>query len=179
MVARVLAGETACYAELVRRHFPAAFAAASALTARAEDAEDVCQDGFARAYFRLHDCRNPSQFRAWLMQIVRRRAHNVREYQALRTAVSLDAAPESAGRESPGRDVELAELSDRLRAALATLPVRQYDVVRRHAVDGWTHPQISQSLGISVLMSRKHLSDARRRLRALLIDLAFEEAYDD
>ena len=185
LVARVLAGDAAAYATLVRRHVDAAFAAARALTATEEDAEDACQDAFARAYFRLRECREPARFRGWVLQIVRRRAHNLRAYQALRSCVSLDAVPAAAAGEAsaargavPGRALELEELRAALARALDALAPVKRAVVRHHDVDGWTHAQVASHLGISVPMSRRHLSDARRQLRGTLAALGWEEDDD-
>jgi RNA polymerase sigma-70 factor, ECF subfamily len=178
LVAEVLNGGKTAWTELMHRHFHAAFAAARALTATEEDAEDACQDAMARAYFRLGDCHSPAQFRGWLLQIVRRRSHNLRAYQLLRAATALDDVAEPIARDSPSRDFDRHELGNRLRDALAELlPVRR-QVVIHHDVDGWTHPQIAVALGISALMSRRHLSDARRHLRTLLADYD-PEVFDD
>ena len=183
LVARVLSGDTDAYAALVRRHVSAAFATARVLTTTEEDAEDACQDAFARAYFRLRECREPDHFRGWLLQIVRHRAHNLRAYQALRACVSLDAAPASAKASQTGgsdRGVELDELRDALERAMASLSDIKRRVVAHYEVDGWTHEQVALQLGISVLMSRRHLSDARRQLRRALSAFApFDEVSDD
>jgi RNA polymerase sigma-70 factor (ECF subfamily) len=172
LVRRSLAGDATAYTALVDRYFDAAFAVARRLTTSLEDAEDACQEALARAYFRLERCGEPEKFGPWLMQIVRHHAHNVRRYQALRAAVSLDEAPEPASPIFASREAEESELRARLQISLAALSPAQRAVLRHHEVDGWTHAQISASLGISVLMSRRHLSDARALLRETLGDTA-------
>jgi len=175
LVERTLAGDSAAYAVLMRRHFDSAFAVARRLTASEEDAEDACQEAFTRGYFRLQRCGDPTRFHGWLLQIVRHHAHNVRRYQALRAAASLgEATQAAAAADVTSRSVELRDLRERLRAALATLSDVQRSVVRRHDIDGWTHPQIATELGISVVMSRRHLSDARKVLRSQLGDAAID-----
>ncbi len=52
-------------------------------------------------------------------------------------------------------------------------------VVRHYDIDGWTHEQVAGALGISVSMSRRHLSDARAILRDKLGDFYREETDDD
>lgn len=177
LVARSLSGDASAYATLVRRHFAAAFAVARGLTAVAEDAEDACAEAFARAYFRLAACGQPDRFRGWLLQIVRRQALNVRRYQAMRAAVSLDTVPEPAALTAIRYGAEPDNL--RVRRALDELSPVKRAVVKHHDVDGWTHEQVANALGISVFMSRRHLSDAHALLRKLLGDFMREATDDD
>jgi RNA polymerase sigma factor (sigma-70 family) len=66
------------------------------------------------------------------------------------------------------QNLERADLRARLLAALAQLTPIQREIVLLADVEYWSHDQIASATGISVLMSRRHLSDARRRLRTLL-----------
>ena len=77
------------------------------------------------------------------------------------------------------RDVARNELRERLTAALLALPAIQREVVLLHDYEGWKHAEIAQRLGLSDLMSRRHLSDARKRLRDLLEDLSTMEPDHD
>ena len=167
LVLRARAGDANAYATLMRRHYDAAFAVARRLTATVEDAEDACQEAFARAYFRLDLCGEAQRFAGWLMQIVRHQAHNVRRYQALRATVD-DEVDGAAARDATDRSAEIAELRDQLRAALDRLSPIRRKVLLYHEVEGWGHAQIAHALGISTMMSRRHLSDARATLRPLL-----------
>ena len=179
LVERTLAGNADAYTTLMRRHFDEAFSVARRLTVSDQDAEDACQEALARAYFRLRSCEEPEKFRGWLMQIVRHHAHNVRRYQSLRSTSSLEAATHIESAENSESLAETRELGERLRSALSKLsPVKQ-KVIHHHDVEGWNHFQISRALGISVLMSRRHLSDARKALRSMLgivaVDFLMEE----
>jgi RNA polymerase sigma-70 factor (ECF subfamily) len=51
---------------------------------------------------------------------------------------------------------------------MTRLNAAQREVLLLHDLEGWTHNEIAARLDISVLMSRRHLSDARKRLRAVL-----------
>jgi RNA polymerase sigma-70 factor (ECF subfamily) len=57
---------------------------------------------------------------------------------------------------------------ERLVAVLSKITPAQREVVLLHDLQGWTHPEIAESLGISEVMSRQHLFVARKALRALL-----------
>jgi RNA polymerase sigma-70 factor (ECF subfamily) len=170
LVSRALAGDPTAYETIVRRHFRAVYAVALALTGRPQDAEDVCQDALVKGYQRLADCRTPERVGGWLMEIARNRAHNYREYQRLRQMPRLEEFEHHAGTESPSRDAERAQLRERLLAALGAVSAVQREVVLLHDLEGWKHGEIAQALSISELMSRRHLSDARKTLRRLLAD---------
>lgn len=151
----------------MRRHYRAAFSIALAYTAQQADAEDVCHDAFVRASAKLGDCRTPDRFAFWLCAIVRNHARNVVSRGVVRRAEPL-AHETVAATDDPARDTERRELRERLESALALLSHVQREVVLLHDLDGWTHEAIAEVIGTSAGMSRQHLFQARRRLRAAL-----------
>lgn len=171
LVARALAGDADGFETLVHRHFRAAYAVALALTREPADADDVCQDAIVRAWERLADCRQPDRFGAWLAQIVRNRARNRLAYFRIRRALPLASAENRASRgPTPHVDAEREELRRALLAAMGGLPSVQREVVMLHDLEGMTHGRIAALVGCSEVMSRRHLSDARRVLRLKLAD---------
>ncbi|MGH7507187.1 MAG: RNA polymerase sigma factor, partial [Longimicrobiales bacterium] len=163
LVGRARNGDSAAFGSLVRRHYDAAFAVALARVGSREDAEDACQDAFITALQRLDECRQPERFRAWVLQIVRNRAHNVRRHQSLRSGPPLDRAGllHDPG-QNPARDAERAELRGRLSEAMRTLTPTQREVLLLHDAEGLRHREIASALGISQASSRVHLHKARR-----------------
>jgi len=115
----------------------------------------------------LNECGQPEQFRGWILQIARYQALNIRRYQAPRAAVALDAVPDPPSL-THATDASLMHDNTRVRQAMATLSPLQRAVVVHHEIDGWTHDQIARKTGLGVLMSRRHLSDARASLRKFL-----------
>ena len=168
LVTAALKGDDGAYERLVRRHVGAVYVVALALTGSPQDAEDVCQDALITAYDRLRECRWPERFRAWLAQIVRHRAHNHRRWAALRRGLAIEHALGVAGDQNPHEDAERAELRAQLLRALDTLSATQREVVVLHDLEDLTHGEVAAALHISELMSRRHLSDARRKLRERL-----------
>ncbi len=167
LVEEVRRGSAAAFDTLVRRHYRAAFAVALGTCGNAMDAEDVCQDAFLRALERLEDCRHPERFAAWLLRIVRNRAHNFREYRAIRAGVPLEGMSPTSSSDS-ARDLLRAELRGRLERALALLSTPERQVVLLHDLDGWRHREIANALEISETRSRQYLFHARRKLRDAL-----------
>lgn len=95
LIRAVLDGRTEAYAELVRRHRDAQFRYAVRMLGDRDDADDVLQSAFVRAFRSLASCRDPEHFGAWLRRIVvnecrtlgtakgRREARFVRDEQVL------------------------------------------------------------------------------------------------
>jgi len=167
LVARCLRGDADAFDVLVRRYYRTAFAVALGVLGNRQDAEDVVQDAFVKAIDRLEDCREPAKFVQWMLVIVRNRALSHRTYRKIRETSEL--LPEIAeADDSPFVDAARSELADTLQSALATLSKVQREIVLLHDMDGWTHKDIADSLGITEIRSRQHLFVARKLLRERL-----------
>ena len=167
LVAFALEGDPRGFAGLVRMHQRRAYTVARSIVLSHEDAEDAVQEGFLRAYQAL-DRFDPGQpFGAWLSRIVANAALDLARRKKVRNAEELsDAMP------SPFRDpAEDAELRARLKNALAKLPERSRAVIVLHDVEGFTHAEIGEMLGIPGGTARSDLHHARQRLRGLLENL--------
>jgi len=164
-------GDAQAFGRLVRRHLAVAFSAARSLVDTDEDAEDVCQDAFIKALERIEECREPSKVRAWLLTIVRNRAHNYRKYQRIRNTEALDPGKASS-RRMPDGNLERTRIRERTQEAAEQLTELQRSVLMLHDYEGWKHVEIGERLGISEGGSRFHLHAARKKMRTLLADLA-------
>ncbi|MCZ6857714.1 MAG: RNA polymerase sigma factor [Gemmatimonadetes bacterium] len=174
LVDRARRGDPDAFAALVRRHFKKAYTVALALLSNGMDAEDVCQDAFLKALERLDDCREPDKFASWLLQIVRNRAHNFRDYRRVRAAVSIELTG-VAGPEDASDEAVQADLRTRLGRALGRLSDIQRQVVLLHDLEGLKHREIAERIEISEGMSRQHLFNARKTLREILGPTALKE----
>jgi RNA polymerase sigma-70 factor (ECF subfamily) len=168
LVRRALAGDAPAYASLVRRYRRAALARALAIVLDAFDADDVAQEAFVQAYEQLATLRDPARFGAWLLTIVHRRSLNaLRASTRRRTTALSDSLPDHSA--SAGIDASSdAPSRPALLAALASLSPTQRTVVLLADLEDLPHEKIARAVGCSVTMSRRHLSDGRRRLRELL-----------
>jgi RNA polymerase sigma-70 factor (ECF subfamily) len=163
----------------MRRHWRMAFLVAFTRLGERADAEDVCQEVFVRCWARIDECRHPERVSAWIATMVRNASHNRADYLRVRDAAPISAAETIASGDRTEHRAERAELRVRLTDALRRLSQVQGEVVLLHDLEGWTHPEIARRLDISDDMSRRHLSDARKRLRALLSDLSTLGTDDD
>jgi len=167
LVARAQSGDQDGFAGLVRIHQRRAYLVARAVVMTHEDAEDAVQDAFVRAYRALDRFEPGQSFGAWLNRIVVNAALDLSRRGKVRVTDELSDAFPSAFRD-PAVD---AELRERLRAALATLPERARAVLVLHDIEGFTHAEIGELLGIPGGTARSDLHHARRTLKTLLADL--------
>jgi len=171
LVARARRGDSAAFEVLVRRHYRAAYAVALAVLGSRADAEDICQEAWVRALERLEDCRDPDRFVYWLLQIVRNRSRNYLDYRRVRANEPLESIT-IAGAEDPQRDLARRRLRARLEKALVQLPEPQREILLLHDLAGWQHREIGEKLGISEVLCRQRLFQARARMRRFLGEVA-------
>lgn len=178
LIARTLGGDQAAFERLIRRHFRALHAVVLAHIHDLDEADDVCQDALIRAWRRLAQCRDRDRFPAWLLRIGRNEARRRLAFRSLRRWVGLDEVTSSEMRQGPESDLERAEQRRYLLHGLARLRSRHREVVLLFDLEGYSHREIAQLLRVSEAMSRRLLSDARRRLREVLGDLEGKEGDD-
>jgi len=160
-------GSNEAFASLVRLHERRAYAVARAITATHEDAEDAVQEGFLNAYRALARFRPEQAFGAWLYRIVANAALDIGRRRKVR---DTDTLPDTVA--LPFRDpAESDELRRRLGEGLAELTERQRSVLVLHDVEGFTHGEIGQMLGMPEGTARSDLHHARAALRRALSDL--------
>ncbi|MBO3674395.1 RNA polymerase sigma factor [Streptomyces sp. NEAU-YJ-81] len=174
IIARVLAGDTEAYAELVRAHAPIAHRTARLLGAGA-DAEDVVQDAFVKAYLALGRFESEAAFRPWLLRIVAHETSNaVRSARRRRTAADREGAllagaepviPESA---DPAAVALAGERRERLLDALEELSEPQRRVVIYRYLLDLDEGETAEALGWPRGTVKSRLSRALRRLERLL-----------
>jgi RNA polymerase sigma-70 factor (ECF subfamily) len=161
------AGDHIAFAGLVRLHQRRAYLVARAIVTVHEDAEDAVQEGFVRAYQALERFDTTQGFGAWLNRIVANAALDIARRRKVRTTDELSDALQSPFRD-PAED---SELRARLAEALAQLPERARSVIVLHDIEGFTHVEIGEMLGIPGGTARSDLHHARQKLRGLLKDL--------
>jgi RNA polymerase sigma-70 factor, ECF subfamily len=174
LVARVRRGDRQAAGALAERYLRASRAVALAVTGDEADADDVCQDAFVAAIERIDGCRQPDRFGAWLMQIVRNRARDHLRARS-RTVIPIDGMALEAPGESPEARAVRGDAGARLVEAMKELPEERREVLLLHDLEGWTHREIAERLGLPPGTVRSHLHHARRRIRGLLPELEDEE----
>lgn len=157
------ARDPAAFHELYARHTPMLFAMAVRLIGNETDAEDAVHDTWVRAVEKIRGFRGESSLRTWLTGVL---INRVREVSRARVHESLDDVPEVATQE-PMSDVHGVDPID-LSRAIGAMPLGYREIVLLHDVEGFTHEEIGQLLGIETGTSKSQLARGRRWLRRAL-----------
>ncbi len=175
LVLKAQAGDREAFGALVSRYMQQAYRTALGLVGSHEDALDLSQEAFARA-FRARRRIDPDRpFYAWLYQILRRLCFNfLRDRKTRRTRLA-EAGPwlveeARSHAEDPGRAAERADLRSRLTAAIEQLPEREREVLVLREFEGLRYREIADLLGIPIGTVMSRLYGARKALVTRLGD---------
>jgi RNA polymerase sigma-70 factor (ECF subfamily) len=164
LVARFQAGDEAAFDALVVRHRAATYRLAHRLTGRHEDADDLAQEAFLRAYRGLHRFRGESKFRTWMARILVNLAINAR--RARRAAVPLE---EAAGQAAVTGEGPERTLRRQVRQAVRRLPRRQRQILMLKVYEEMKFIEIADVTGISVGTAKATFFQAVQGLRRRLL----------
>jgi RNA polymerase sigma-70 factor (ECF subfamily) len=171
LVRRIVAGEGHRYSVLVDRYQRRLYWGCLRLVGDRDEAEDVVQEAFVRAYERLGDFDPTYRFYTWIYRIARNRCLNVlrrRRVWGLVTLSDPERAPALPAAERSDRPAEDRELGRVLLECRDTLPGDQREVFDLRHADGLSYREIAAAVGVpeGTVMSR--LARAREKMRACL-----------
>ena len=178
LIVRAQRGDLAAYGELVRRHQRDARRTAAAIGG-VDLADDCAQEAFVRAHRALPGFQPDAPFRPWLLTIVvnvtrnHQRAAHRWPRGAVRSFEDRSHGPDRVTRAAED-DVLAADRAVRLRGALASLPIRQREVVTCRYLLDLTEHETAQVLGIPPGTVKSRLSRALDRLQAQLREEALD-----
>ncbi|UOR06852.1 sigma-70 family RNA polymerase sigma factor [Hymenobacter aerilatus] len=130
-----------------------------------EDAEEVMIGGFVKVFRALDQYRNEGSFEGWIRRIMVNEAlGQLRRKEPLHLAI--DDVPSTAAVTPATADTQLQ--ADDMLALLAELPAGYRTVFNLYALEGYSHPEIAELLGISEGTSKSQLSKARAMLQRRL-----------
>ncbi len=179
LVAAARDGDRAAFEALVRATMADTYTLALRLTGDEEDARDVVQEAYLRAYRAIGRFRGDAAFTTWLYRITANCAAthlgkgNKHRHEDLdeSSATLYDERPES----DPSVSADASILRDRVNAALQHLPPRLRAVVVLRDIYDLPHEAIAAELGISQEAAKVRLHRARRKLRERLFPMPGEE----
>jgi RNA polymerase sigma-70 factor, ECF subfamily len=166
LVMAAVAGDRAAFGLLLSRQRPALVRLCLRLTGEPATAEDCAQDACLLAYLRLDRLRSPESFGAWLNGIGRHTCYHVVEARRQGSTPLTDVLELAVSEtESAVTAVTRSELSRDLRTAVGELPAAQREAVRVFYLDGLSHAEAADALGIGLSALKVRLHDARRTLK--------------
>jgi len=170
LVVAARAGEAWAQEALFARHAPRLLGLAQRMLGSSDDADDLVQDAFVRAFSYLHRLENPQAFAAWLMSIavhgaqkrLRRRRMLVR--LGLRSAAPHDPDLVISSSAPPDVALELRSVYETVR----DLPAEEQIALVLRRVEGLELTEIAETMGFSLATVKRRLASAERHFKALL-----------
>jgi RNA polymerase sigma factor (sigma-70 family) len=180
LVHRAREGDLPAYDELVRRYQERIYATVYHMTANHEDANDLAQEAFIKAFQALKSFKGGSSFYTWVYRIAVNKTINFLKQRKNKAQMSLDDIDFNAEHDpdlvalisdkTPRREVSLMELQEKLNAAMLKLSEHHRLVVTLHDVQGLSHDEIANIMDCNIGTVRSRLFYARQQLQAYLSD---------
>jgi RNA polymerase sigma-70 factor (ECF subfamily) len=180
LVDKARAGDYRAFELLFERHRTLVYRFVYQMVPRRDDAEDIVQEVFVRAFQNLHRYRDEAKFTTWLLRIATNlgtdRARMVQRRQALEQREAAGALEwmTVGDKEDPVGNLQQEELKVVLRNALLALPDHHRNVIVMRDIEEMEYPDIAQTLGCSVGGAKLRVLRARRALRDRVAPLLME-----
>jgi RNA polymerase sigma-70 factor (ECF subfamily) len=171
-ISRARAGDADAFRELVDRHSRAVFRVAYRITGRAEDAEDVVQETFLRAYKQLDRFEARANFGTWLHRIAANCAVDLLRARPRRemsedeeTLDQLGGTSDGHAMPSPERSMLGVQIRERITKALELLTEMERAAFTLRHFDGLSIEEISRMLGLRTNATKHSIFRAVRKMR--------------
>lgn len=174
LVARSQNGDKEAFEQLVIRNQDLVFSLAFKLSGNRDLANDIAQEAFIRAWRAIEKFRGDSAFSTWIYRITVNTAWTLRKKAKKHNLANIEETQEPIVIDEK-KDPELiainSDLSFVLRQALNKLPMEQRIIVELKNIEGRSHKEIAEYLGITVTAAKVRLHRAHQKLRVMLEDL--------
>ncbi len=168
LIRRTLTGDTAAFGGLVDRYQDAVYGAAYAQVGNFHDAQDIAQEAFVQAYRRLDGLNSPDRFPSWLYTITLNISRDL--IRNRRETIPLDGV--TPGNSHSADEHDRRALHRRIQGAIASLSDIHRETVTLYYINGYTCDEVGDFLDVPVGTVKRRLSDARRKLKKEMIDMA-------
>ncbi len=181
LVQRAREGDYDAFELLFERHRLLVYRFAYQMSSRRDDAEDIVQEAFVRAYQNLHRYRDEAKFTTWLLRIVTNLCTDQARMSTRRTALEQQEAAGAldwmtqGDTEDPVQNLEADRRKDALRKALNALPTHHRSVIVLRDIEEREYPEIAAILGCTVGGAKLRVLRARRALKERIAPLLGED----
>ena len=174
LLERCQANDRLSQAQLYRLYYNYGMTVASRYAPNRDDASEILNDAFVRTMQNLDKFNRELPFKAWFNKILVRCAIN---YYRRFTVKRLDSQPISDAEEQPFDAEILSGLSaQEILKLVQQLPQSYRLAFNLYVIEGFTHPEISEMIGISEGTSKSNLFKARKRLMEMMENQQVEDA---
>ena len=179
IVRKVLQGDVNAFEKLVTEYERAVYAIAQRMTGNAEDAADMTQETFIKAYNSLSSFRGDSKFSVWLYRIANNVCLDFLRSRSRKPTVSLSAEDDDGEEtqldiadesQSPELLLESALTRDAVRRGLDSLPPDYKQILLLREIQGLSYEEIAAALGIESGTVKSRIFRARKKLCTFLIE---------
>jgi RNA polymerase sigma-70 factor (ECF subfamily) len=180
LVKQAREGDLSAYDELIKRYQERIYATIYHMTSNHEDANDLAQESFIKAYSALKSFKGGSSFYTWLYRIAVNKTINFLKQRKNKYHLSLNDIDFNAEHDpdlmalisdrTPQRDIGLSELQKKLNEALLKLSEPHRMVVVLHDVQGQSHEEIAEIMDCNIGTVRSRLFYARQQLQGYLAE---------
>ena len=133
-----------------------------------EDAKDILNEGFIKVFRNLHKYKVGTSLNGWIRRIVINTAIDFYRKEVRHRTEDIEHA---YGASSKGEDAISRYSAKEIMAVIQKLPPSYRTVFNLYAIEGYSHREISEQLGVSESTSRSSLVKARKKLKTLLLSL--------
>lgn len=183
LVASARGGDFSAFERLFERHRSLVYRFVFQMSNRRDDAEDLTQEVFVRAYQNLHRYRDEAKFTTWLLRIATNLATDkARMAQRRMTLENQESGSQGAlawmtvgTTDDPVENLEQSRRLAALRNALATLPDHHRNVIVLRDIEEMDYKDMAAVLGCTVGGAKLRVLRARRALKERVLSMMDEE----
>ena len=139
-----------------------------------DEAQDILQEGFIKMFNNAHKYRGEGSLEGWIRRIMVHSA--ISRYRKQKPMVLVDEFPETGNNIGNGYNANGLEVKD-LMKMIQKLPQTYRSVFNMYAIEGYSHQEIGDRLGITELLSRTNLHRARTILKDMVNKLTNHEQH--
>ncbi len=181
LATRARQGDMAAFETLVRRYRNDVYALCYYFTHNREDAWDLSQEVFIKAYRALSGFRGDAGFKTWLLRIAANQSKDHLKKRRLQTTSYEDTwqPPQAESGQTPEEALEAKEIGAAINAAVNRLPIKHRTAFLLREYEGLSYQEMAEVMHCNVGTVMSRLFHARKRLQELLGPLGFMENTDD
>src|SRR5436189_1715223 len=175
-------GDLESYDELVRRYQERIYATIYHMTSNHEDANDLAQEAFIKGFHALKSFKGGSSFYTWVYRIAVNKTINFLKQRKNKLQMSLDDLDFNVehnpdlialiSEKTPRREINLAELQEKLNVAMQKLSESHRLVVTLHDVQGLSHEEIAKIMDCNIGTVRSRLFYARQQMQSIILAIS-------